>query len=128
VVFHGHVSNAALGDLYARARVAVAPLLTGAGVKGKVNQAMAHGVPVVATPVAVEGMHAVNGSNCLVAESAEGLAAAIVSAAYDRGLWEQLREGGLRLAYRFYSPAAAQEALLQALGALGLHAPTSKTP
>ena len=34
----------------------VGPLLVGAGVKGKINQAMLYGVPVVASDVAAEGM------------------------------------------------------------------------
>ena len=37
-------------------KLSVAPLRFGAGVKGKINQSMAFGVPVVATSVAVEGM------------------------------------------------------------------------
>src|SRR4029077_2598465 len=36
-------------------RLSVAPLRFGAGVKGKINQSMAFGVPVVATSLAVEG-------------------------------------------------------------------------
>ena len=48
----------------------VAPLLTGAGVKGKVNQAMKYGVPVVLTRVAAEGMHTHDGVDCLLADSA----------------------------------------------------------
>ena len=37
-------------------KLSVAPLRWGAGVKGKVNQSMGFGVPVVGTSVAVEGM------------------------------------------------------------------------
>ena len=47
-------------------RLSVAPLRWGAGVKGKVNSAMAFGVPAVATTVAVEAMFPRNGSNILV--------------------------------------------------------------
>ena len=48
-IFHGWLSDALLALLYDSVRVVVAPLLSGAGVKGKVNQAMLHGVPVVVT-------------------------------------------------------------------------------
>jgi O-antigen biosynthesis protein len=48
VEFHGEVKQAELEGLYSRVRVSVAPLISGAGVKGKVNQAMSFGVPVVA--------------------------------------------------------------------------------
>lgn len=40
----------------------------------QVNQAMKYGVPVVATPLAVEGMFAQDGEECLIAWSAEEFA------------------------------------------------------
>lgn len=45
-----------LNNLYAQIRIAIVPLTNGAGVKGKVIEAMAKGVPVVGTDIAFEGM------------------------------------------------------------------------
>ena len=45
-----------LTDLYQQSSVAIAPLRFGAGVKGKVSEAWAFGVPVVGTRMAFEGM------------------------------------------------------------------------
>ena len=50
------VSIEALSELYEKTRLAVVPLRSGAGVKGKVIEAMAKGVPVVGTDIAFEGM------------------------------------------------------------------------
>jgi glycosyltransferase involved in cell wall biosynthesis len=50
------VSEEKLNELYAHTRIAIVPLRSGAGVKGKVIEAMAKGVPVVGTDVAFEGM------------------------------------------------------------------------
>lgn len=50
------VSNEELELLYAGTRIAIVPLRSGAGVKGKVIEAMAKGVPVVGTDIAFEGM------------------------------------------------------------------------
>lgn len=44
-----------VNSVYDGCRVFVAPLLSGAGIKGKVIGAMAHGVPCVLSPVAAEG-------------------------------------------------------------------------
>jgi hypothetical protein len=55
-----------LNEYYAGARVFAASLLSGAGVKLKVLEAMAHNVPVVATPVAADGIVDVIGSDCFV--------------------------------------------------------------
>ena len=41
-------------------KLSVAPLRFGAGIKGKINQSMGFGVPVVATSLAVEGMPLTN--------------------------------------------------------------------
>jgi glycosyltransferase involved in cell wall biosynthesis len=54
VTVTGYVPD--LDPLYRAARVVVAPLRSGAGLKFKVPQAMAYGLPVVATSVAAEGI------------------------------------------------------------------------
>jgi glycosyltransferase involved in cell wall biosynthesis len=55
-----------LNSYYAGARVFAASLLSGAGVKFKVLEAMAHNVPVVATPVAADGIVDLIGRDCFV--------------------------------------------------------------
>lgn len=50
------VSVEELNAIYTKTRVAIVPLRSGAGVKGKVIEAMAKGVPVVGTDIAFEGM------------------------------------------------------------------------
>jgi GT2 family glycosyltransferase/ubiquinone/menaquinone biosynthesis C-methylase UbiE len=52
----GFVSDETLDALYREADVVVAPLRYGAGVKGKVVEAMARGVPVVTTDVGAQGI------------------------------------------------------------------------
>ena len=52
----GFVSDAELATYYASARVAVVPLRFGAGVKLKVVEALREGVPLVTTPVGVQGL------------------------------------------------------------------------
>ena len=92
-----------------RSRVTAVPLRWGAGVKGKVIEAMMAGVPVVGTPVAVEGIVAVDGTHVLVGEDPEALAAAVARAYLDAGTWEGLRREGRALVERDFS--------LEALGA-----------
>lgn len=58
VLVTGYVSDAALDAYYARCRVATAPLRFGGGMKGKVLEAMRHGLPMVTTPVGVQGLSA----------------------------------------------------------------------
>ncbi|MGY1609574.1 glycosyltransferase [Geodermatophilus sp. SYSU D00700] len=65
-----------LSAAYCQASVVVAPLITGAGIKLKVVEAFAHGVPVVGTTVAAEGFppHLFSG----IADEAVGLAKHVV--------------------------------------------------
>ena len=56
ITVHGYVSDAQLAELYRRVAVAVVPLRYGAGVKGKVIEAVAHNVPVLTTEIGAEGI------------------------------------------------------------------------
>ena len=103
---HGHVPD--LQPLLDGCRVSVAPLRYGAGVKGKVNQAMAHGLPVVATAPAVEGMHLRAGEDVLVADDAAGFADAVLRLHGDEALWARLAENGRASVRRHFSVEAAR--------------------
>ncbi|MDP6978291.1 MAG: glycosyltransferase [Myxococcota bacterium] len=93
VVVHGYVED--LAPLYEACRVTVAPLRYGAGVKGKVNHSMAHGLPCVATPIAVEGIPAAPGREILVAEDASSFAAEVVRLYGDAALWAAMSRHAL---------------------------------
>ena len=81
---------------FAGCRVSIAPLRYGAGVKGKVNLAMSHGLPVVATTV-VDRRHAPDdGDDVLVADDPRAFADAVRRAYEDEALWERLSAGGRR--------------------------------
>ncbi|MBB5754888.1 glycosyltransferase family 4 protein [Prosthecomicrobium pneumaticum] len=66
-----------LGSLYAAADVAAVPLRVGGGTRIKVLEAMAAGLPVVATALAVEGLDLEPGRHVLIAERPESFVAAI---------------------------------------------------
>lgn len=109
----GHVPDVA--PYFARCRVSVAPLRYGAGVKGKINQSLAHGLPVVATRVAAEGMHLVDGESVLIADDAPTFAAAVSRLDRDPVLWQRLSDAGLRVMEAHFGFAAAERALRAAL-------------
>jgi O-antigen biosynthesis protein len=94
-------------------RVSVAPLRYGAGVKGKVNQAMSHGLPVVATTCAAEGMFLEHGRDVLVADTAEDFARQVIRAHQDQATWETLSIGGLKNVEQYFSRQAARRALIE---------------
>jgi GT2 family glycosyltransferase len=89
-------------------RLAVAPLRYGAGIKGKVNLSMSRGQPVVATPMAVEGMLAQAGRDVLVADSAEDFAGHVVRLYQDEDLWNRVSAAGLENVRRYFSVETAR--------------------
>jgi GT2 family glycosyltransferase/glycosyltransferase involved in cell wall biosynthesis len=109
VEFHGFVPD--VEPFLDGCRLALAPLRYGAGVKGKVNMSMSYGQPVIATPIAVEGMYAEIGRDVLVADDAAGFANAIVRAYGDEALWNSLSDHGLENVRRHFSFDAARAAV-----------------
>lgn len=105
----GHVPD--LDPYLQRCRLSIAPLRYGAGVKGKINTAQAAGLPVVATSIAIEGMHLMAGRDVLVADSALEFADAIVRLHDDEPLWNRLAAGGRENVARYFSAEAARPVL-----------------
>lgn len=62
----GFVSDEKLAELYKDCRVSVAPLRYGAGIKGKIIEAIANGIPVVTTTCGAEGI--ANDNNFIIVE------------------------------------------------------------
>lgn len=109
VVVHGHVAS--LQPFLSSCRIALAPLLSGAGVKGKVNEAMSHGIPVVATPIAAEGMFLIDGQNALIAADTEAFSDAILRLYSDEALWSHISEQGYHNIREHFSSDAARRSL-----------------
>jgi glycosyltransferase involved in cell wall biosynthesis len=92
-------------------KLSVAPLRFGAGVKGKINQSMAFGVPVVATTLAVEGMQLIDHEDVLVADEPEDFARVLVELYESEELWNRLSENGVKKTAALYSVEAARQRL-----------------
>ena len=92
-------------------KLSVAPLRWGAGVKGKINQSMGFGVPVVATSLAVEGMELTDHEDILVADEPEDFARALIDLYELEELWKRLSENGIKKTKADYSIEAARNRL-----------------
>ncbi|HWX24791.1 MAG TPA: glycosyltransferase [Vicinamibacteria bacterium] len=73
---HGFVED--LREVYSRSSCAVVPLLQGGGTPLKFVEALAHGLPVLATPHAASGLEVRDGEHCLIADGGEAFSAALV--------------------------------------------------
>ena len=84
-----------LTGLYHEARVVVAPLRFGAGVKGKIGEALTFGVPTVTTPIGIDGMPLVAGHDILVGASPAEFASQVLKLYQDPALWKSIRNSGI---------------------------------
>jgi glycosyltransferase involved in cell wall biosynthesis len=71
-----------------------APVRLGSGVRNKVIEAMAAGLPVVTTQLGAEGLAVTHGRQLLVADGAESFAGELVRLLRDPGLQERLSVAG----------------------------------
>jgi glycosyltransferase involved in cell wall biosynthesis len=97
----GYVED--LEDVYPRSRVNIAPLQFGAGMKVKVLNAMARGIPVVTTPVGAEGIEVENGQHLLISDDAEQMAQDILQLLVDPPLWQRLSNKSRELVTERYT-------------------------
>lgn len=101
----GFVSDEELSACYAQARVSVAPLRYGGGMKGKVVEAMRFGLPCVTSPAGAQGLQEA-GQLLAVAESAADFAHQTLRLLTDDALWRQVSRASLEHAQRHFSEAA----------------------
>jgi O-antigen biosynthesis protein len=94
-----------------RAALSIAPLRYGAGMKGKVTEAMACGLPVVTTTVGAQGFGIVSGEHAIVADEPGAFAAAVIRLLADRTYAERLGQNGRKLVSKQCSPEAVVDRL-----------------
>jgi len=101
----------ALGALYAEAGCVAVPLLEGGGSPLKFVEALAFGVPVVATPRAAAGLEVTAGEHFVEAEPNGADFAAAILATLDPARGNAVAAAGRTLAEREYSLAALERCL-----------------
>ena len=114
-VLHADIPAAALRALYAEARVAIAPLRFGAGVKLKVAEALREGTPLVTTPIGAEGLPGI-GAVAAIAETPSAFAAAVVALLTDDAQWREFSAAQLAYARTHLTTAALRRRFLEAAG------------
>jgi glycosyltransferase involved in cell wall biosynthesis len=110
----GHVPDVA--PVFDCCRVSVAPLRYGAGMKGKIGQSLAWGVPVVTTPVGAEGMRLVHRENVMIGSDAADFARSVIELYQDEALWTRLADNGrrhIRSLFGYDSVRATVDSLLR---------------
>jgi GT2 family glycosyltransferase len=101
--------------VFAASRVMVAPLRFGAGVKGKIGESLAHGLPVVTTSIGAEGMGLTDGAHALIADEPSAFAEATMRVYTDRALWQRLSDASYAHVTGNFTPEAVEHVVADSL-------------
>lgn len=105
-----------LDQIYNTCRIFIAPLRSGAGIKGKVIGALAYGVPSILSPIAAEGILFSNGIDACIADKPEEWVAAITKLYGNSENWASMSQQALRFAQNHYGFAKGVTQMQEALG------------
>uniref|UniRef100_Q3AQI8 Glycosyltransferase-like protein n=1 Tax=Chlorobium chlorochromatii (strain CaD3) TaxID=340177 RepID=Q3AQI8_CHLCH len=103
----GYVAN--LDPEFNTCKLTVAPLRSGAGIKGKIVTSLSYGVPCVASPIASEGMELIPDKDLLVAKEPDEFANKIIKLYTDEALWNALSDNALTTVEERYSYKAGKK-------------------
>lgn len=106
VIVEGFVSEERLGELYETTRIDVVPLRYGAGVKGKVVEALYNGMPIITTSVGAEGIPEVE-TVLRVEDDPEAFADAVVKLYQDPEALARMAQGTQDYVKKNFSTEAA---------------------
>jgi glycosyltransferase involved in cell wall biosynthesis len=104
-----------------QARVCLAPLRFGAGLKGKLLQAMQCGTPGITTSIGAEGMFGNNEKNFSVENDPESFAQAAVAMYTDEQQWHRCQATGWQVLTERFEPKGHETDLLNRLSEARKH-------
>ncbi|GGJ44794.1 hypothetical protein GCM10011320_60330 [Neoroseomonas lacus] len=116
VIVTGRISDEELLRLYRVSRTAVVPLRFGAGVKGKVAEALHLGLPLVTTPIGAEGIPGID-EVVPISTEAPDIAEAVVRLIKSDDAWTRQSRAQVELASMKFSRTAVRRSLVSALAA-----------
>jgi len=108
----GYVEN--LESALLKTRVSIAPLRYGAGVKGKIGEALSYGIPTVTTSIGAEGF-GFTGNEIMVANKADDFAQKCITLFESETLWNFMSLKGRSFIDARYSVKAAEKQIFRLL-------------
>ncbi len=118
VMVKGFIEDVA--EAYNQYAVFVSPLLSGAGMKGKVLGALAYGIPSVISPISAEGIGLRHEKECLIVETPDEYIDAIIRLYNDNDLWSAISKNSREFCKKNYSFAKGRELMIKAFRSVDL--------
>lgn len=102
-------------QVMAAARVCLAPLRFGAGIKGKLADAMACGTPSVTTSIGAESMHGDMAWGGVIADRLEEFVDAAILLATDEAQWRLAQQRGQQILHQHFDRTSAAQNFIAAI-------------
>lgn len=96
-------------EYFLNARLFVAPLRYGAGMKGKIGQSLEFGLPIVSTTIGVEGMDLIHEETALIADEAADFANKIIQLYHDEYLWNKIQSNAVKSIEQYTPPVVSEK-------------------
>ena len=109
-----------IDPLFHSARVFVAPLRFGAGVNGKIGEALSYGLPVITTSIGAEGLGLVQNKDAMIADDSQEFAERVLEVYYNEDIWRRLSDSGYRHIENHFTPQVIGERIEASLRSLGV--------
>ena len=93
-------------------RLCLAPLRFGAGLKGKLLDAMINGTPSITSSIGAEAMHSNLAWNGIISDNPDEYANAAIELYQNKLNWQQCQKNGLNILERCYQPAEFEDQLI----------------
>ena len=106
----GEVADTA--SFFQQGRLLVLPLLSGSGVRIKLLESLAVGIPVISTSIGAEGVDCIHGEHILLADKPEDMAQAICLLLDDEGLRDYLGKNSRKLVQQKFELKNISEGLI----------------
>lgn len=116
VVVHGRVDD--IRQFMTTHGILLVPMKSGSGIRIKILEALAFGIPVVSTSVGFEGIPVQHGVHGLLADTAEEIAACAVELSNDRNRAAQLGKNGQHMVLETFSQENVSQKLLEFIGSI----------
>ena len=124
-IVKGFVENAK--EVVFNAKVVLAPIRFGAGIKGKLTEAMLCGTPSVTTQIGAEGMHNNLPWNGFIIDDFNEFIVNSVQLYTDRSLWEQSQKNGIEIINQLYNKEKLSPPFISRVEALELNIKNHRT-
>ncbi len=102
-----------LNNSIQNSKICLAPLLFGAGIKGKFIEAMQNGTPSITTTIGAEAMHKELGWSGIISDDSDGIINASIELYTNKTLWLVAQQNGIKIINKCYDKTELSNKLAQ---------------